>query len=230
MSVTTPHLICTAPGKSKPSPWFAACLAALVLSLSLATFATRRTAQSASSGTVLTAGSSFPQFAVADFDGDRRPDMARVEYGQDGSLGTQYWIQLQLTHSGWQLIGVVAPFGGLRVAASDVNGDHAVDLVLTTAWLNRPVAILLNDGHGRFRAEQPSAFPAAFDRAAGTSISHGRRPRGDTFAFPSRAGLFANVCFAHVPLLSRSCPHFGFPGLPSTSPGSQRGRAPPIRS
>ncbi|SRR5579875_1563076 len=230
MSTTASRLIRAASRKNRLSALLAACLATFLLSFSLVAFAARRIAPPASSSALLTASSSFPQFAIADFDGDRRPDMARVEPGQNSPVGTQYWIQLQLTHSGWQLIGVVAPFGGLRVSASDVNGDHAVDLVLSTAWLNRPVAILLNDGHGRFRAEQPSAFPAAFDRAAETSILHGRRLRGEPFAFPSRAGLFAKVCFAHAPLLDRSCPHFSFPGLLSTSFCSQRGRAPPIRS
>jgi len=58
---------------------------------------------------------------------------------------------------------IVAPPGGLIIEARDVNGDNAVDLVLTTAWFRQPVAIFLNDGHGNFSRFEPAAFPGAFD-------------------------------------------------------------------
>ena len=101
-------------------------------------------------------------FAIADFDGDKRPDLASVEGGQIGSASTNYSIQLHLTTYGRQAIQFIAPNGGLAIEARDVNGDHAVDLVLTTAWFNQPVAVLLNDGHGRFTRAEPSEFPGAF--------------------------------------------------------------------
>lgn len=101
-------------------------------------------------------------FAIADFDGDQRPDLASVEASRLGSSSMGYWIQFQLTASGRQAIQLVAPPGGLTIEARDVNGDHAVDLVLTTAWFNQPVAVLLNDGHGRFTRAEPSEFPGAF--------------------------------------------------------------------
>ena len=56
--------------------------------------------------------------------------------------------------------------GGLEIAARDVNGDHAIDLVLTAAWFRQPVAILLNDGHGNFSAVEPMEFPGAFDESS----------------------------------------------------------------
>jgi hypothetical protein len=78
---------------------------------------------------------------------------------------TDYWIHLQLAAGGRQSIRLVAPAGGLRIEARDVNGDHAVDLVLATAWLNEPVAILLNNGHGSFSRVEPTAFPGVFSEA-----------------------------------------------------------------
>src|ERR1700730_5036169 len=66
-------------------------------------------------------------FAIADFDGDLRPDIASVQTGRSGFSGTDYWIQLQLTTAGRQSFHVVASIGGLQIAARDVNGDHAVD-------------------------------------------------------------------------------------------------------
>lgn len=105
-------------------------------------------------------------FSVADFDGDSRPDLASVQAGKSDSLRTDYWIQLQLSASGRQTFRIVAPLGGLQIASRDVNGDNAPDLVLTTAWLGLPVAILLNDGHGNFSQVEPAAFPKAFSESS----------------------------------------------------------------
>jgi hypothetical protein len=104
-------------------------------------------------------------FAIADFDGDRRPDLASVQSGPNGSSTTDYRIQLQLSETGRQSIQVLAPAGGLWIEARDVNGDDAVDLVLSTAWSRQPVAIFLNDGRGNFSRTKTSAFPGAFHRS-----------------------------------------------------------------
>lgn len=102
------------------------------------------------------------QFAIADFDGDRRPDLATVQVGQNSSLDTQYWIAFQLSSGPRQTLGITAPNGGLHIASRDVNGDDFLDVVVTTAWTNRPVTVLLNDGRGNFTRFDPSAFPSAF--------------------------------------------------------------------
>jgi hypothetical protein len=113
------------------------------------------------------AGSFGPalSFAVADFDGDSRPDLATVQAGNSDSLRTDYWVQLQLTAAGRQTFRIVAPLGGIQIVSRDVNGDNALDLVLTTAWLRQPLAILLNDGHGTFLPVDPDAFPEAFSES-----------------------------------------------------------------
>jgi len=101
-------------------------------------------------------------FSIADLDGDCKPDLASVQAGKSDLSSTDYWIQLQFSAAGRQSFQIVAPMGGLQIAARDVNGDHALDLVLTTAWLGQPVAILLNDGQGSFSRVDPDAFPEAF--------------------------------------------------------------------
>ena len=88
------------------------------------------------------------QFAIADFDGDVRPDLASIRAGSSSAGNTNYWIQLQLSTAGQQFIQLVAPAGGLRIEARDVNGDHAPDLVFATAWLSQPVAIKSAFGRG----------------------------------------------------------------------------------
>ena len=102
-------------------------------------------------------------FAIADFDGDRKPDLATVEV-QKGSFSgnSRYSIRLQLTAGATQVFGVIAPAGGLQIVLRDVNGDDALDVLVSTAWQHKQVAVLLNDGHGKFKLADPRTFPAAF--------------------------------------------------------------------
>ena len=102
------------------------------------------------------------QFAIADFDGDSRPDLAIVQVGQIGRQDTHYSIGIQLSTGGRQTVGVTAPSGGLRLDSRDVNGDKFLDVIVTTVWTNLPVAILLNDGRGNFSQSDPSTFEGAF--------------------------------------------------------------------
>jgi hypothetical protein len=121
-------------------------------------------------------------FAIADFDGDRKPDLAIVEMqSSNSSTATQYSIRFQLTAGAAQSFGVSAPAGGLQIVARDVNGDDAQDLLVSTAWLHQEVAVLLNDGHGNFTLANPSAFPAAIWQCA-ASWESGACPQCDSVA------------------------------------------------
>lgn len=107
-----------------------------------------------------------PQFAIEDFDGDSKPDIATVLQGRSGSADNHYRIRFQLSSGGSQNIDLTAPAGGLDISSRDVNGDDFLDVVVTTAATNRPVAVLLNDGAGNFTASDPSAFPGAFHKSS----------------------------------------------------------------
>jgi len=106
-----------------------------------------------------------PQFAIEDFDGDSRPDIATVVEGRSGASDNHYRIRFQLSSGGSQNIDLTAPVGGLDLSSRDVNGDDFLDVVVTTAGSNQPVAVLLNDGAGTFTASDPSAFPGAFRKS-----------------------------------------------------------------
>jgi hypothetical protein len=96
-------------------------------------------------------------FAIADLDGDLRPDFASIQTGSNNSSGTDYWLQLHLA-AGRQSIRLVAPPGGLVIEARTLKGRVAADLVVRTAWFRQPVAIFLNDGHGSFSRAKLSTF------------------------------------------------------------------------
>lgn len=108
------------------------------------------------------------QFAIADFDGDTRPDLATVHVSGRISDGTRYLIAFELSSGSRQTLRITAPAGGVQISSRDVNGDTFTDVVVTTAWTNLPVAVLLNDGKGNFTPASPSNFPDAF-RAADSS-------------------------------------------------------------
>lgn len=99
------------------------------------------------------------RFAIADFDGDLKPDLATIHVGGGNARSTQYSIRFELSSGAAQSISLIAPSGGLQIVPQDVNGDKIPDLIVSTQWLNRPVAVLLNDGHGNFTLTDPSAFP-----------------------------------------------------------------------
>ncbi len=98
------------------------------------------------------------RFAIADFDGDLKPDLATVQVGGSNARTTHYSIRFELSSGTARSISLIAPSGGLQIVPQDVNGDKIPDLIVSTQWLNRPVAVLLNDGHGNFTLADPGAF------------------------------------------------------------------------
>jgi hypothetical protein len=83
-----------------------------------------------------------------------------VETEQIGASHARYWIGFRMSAGFQQRIGVTAPVGGLAIDSRDVNGDNYLDLIISTAWLNSPIVILVNDGHGNFTVSDPAAFSA----------------------------------------------------------------------
>jgi hypothetical protein len=130
-------------------------------------------------------------FAIADFDGDRRPDFASIQPGQNRRGSSDYSIQLDLSELGRRSIHVVAPLGGLLIEARDVDGDHTVDLVVSTAWRKQPVAIFLNDGHGGFSRAEVTAFPGV-SSACQRNLASAPNPATDVLGMSPQSG--AGIC------------------------------------
>jgi hypothetical protein len=146
----------------------------LLLLCTVSCFATRGTGLSAQK-TAVFAHSASTHFAIADFDGDNRPDLASVETGLIGASRARYWIGFRMSAGVRQMIGVNGPVGGLEIASRDVNGDNIADLVVSAAWLKSPIAVLVNDGHGNFTVRDPAAFSAALTNPSRTLESPSRQ-------------------------------------------------------
>lgn len=165
-------------------------------------------------------------FAVADFDGDRRPDFASIQAIQDSS---DYSIQISLSQFGPQSLHLLAPVGGLVIEARDVDGNHTVDLLLSTAWRKQPVAIFLNNGRGGFSRAEAAAFPGAFSECK-TNLVSASNPARDALGLSPQPGADIgleenNSGFDRSParlILSSSA---GF--APDSFLTSHSGRAPP---
>lgn len=98
------------------------------------------------------------EFVIADFDGDQKPDLATVQQERSESQSTNYSIHFELSQGPQPAIGITARAGGLKLIWRDVNGDDALDLVVRTSLDSTLVAVLLNDGHGKFTQAQPGKF------------------------------------------------------------------------
>jgi hypothetical protein len=97
--------------------------------------------------------------AIADLDGDGRPDLATVTSKRWGPNAFRYQVELTLSSRiGPSSFCVSAEAGGLRIVPRDVDGDGDLDLVITNARSFAPVGIWINDGHGEFTQGDKTAY------------------------------------------------------------------------
>jgi hypothetical protein len=171
-------------------------------------------------------------FAIDDFDGDHRPDLASVQQVSNNSSDTIYRVQFQLSAVGQQSIHLVGPSGGLRIATRDVNGDDIPDLIVSSAWREETLAVLVNDGRGAFSLADPSSFPTSFG-GSGKTLNCKLPPQTDTVATAPRlpVGDFSGSKYLlHPSPATSSIPRANFATLRSLLLESLLGRAPPTPS
>ncbi len=124
-------------------------------------------------------------FAIDYLDGDHRPDLASVQQISNSSSATIYRIEFQLSATGQQSIHLVGPSGGLRIATRDVNGDGIPDLIVSLAWREEPLGVLVNDGRGAFSLAALSSFPRTF-AGSGKTLNCKLPQQTDTVATPTK--------------------------------------------
>jgi len=171
-------------------------------------------------------------FAIDDFDMDGRPNLATVEPVSNSPSLTIYRIQVQLGDGGRQSTEILAPSGGLRLTAHDVDGNSIPDLIVSLAWREGSFAVLLNDGHASFSLADPSSFPRVSGES-GETLNGKSPPQTDTVATPSKLPVGDLSGFEYL-LQPRpdtsSIPRANFATLGSLLLESLLGRAPPTPS
>jgi hypothetical protein len=172
-------------------------------------------------------------FAIADFDGDRIPDLATVNFDRSDASSARYSIRFTMATGPSQTIGLTAPFGGLLLSARDVNGDNALDLIVTTPALRQPVAILLNNGHGKFTMANPAPFSIAiWDSPSGWQPASA--PDQWAAALPPRSSSLGRCAQASsrasIKIVTELLPSFRTLHISNVQRFSLYGRAPPFLS
>lgn len=169
-------------------------------------------------------------FAIADFDGDALPDFATVQAGPATALRTNYWIEFEFSLGNKRSFAVSAPTGGLQIVSRDVNGDHFLDLIISTRLANEPVAVLLNDGRGNFTLADAKGFAAAIWDAR-QEWQAGAEEVNDSDAAMVSSGWAGRICTSSV--CAELLPAIAGAAIPpektdySVLPHEVRGRAPP---
>ena len=174
-------------------------------------------------------------WAVGDLDGDSEADLARAEIVRLSTNDGQYRINLDLSKSGTRFSFDVhlARTVGLNIDTRDVDGDHDLDLVITSGMLHRPVGLWLNDGEGHFSEADSSLFPDNMWRGPPrVSSNNGAEQDASAILDSSRIGVSSESCFVcRLPLQrhGNSFPEFGFVSLPIFA-GQLYVRPPPCNS
>jgi hypothetical protein len=106
--------------------------------------------------------------AVADFDGDRRPDIAflselDVEMGTSEVIGSGLLMACLNTKTGWRAVEATGGRGSLfgdKVAAGDFDADGDVDIVVSSHKNVNRFLVFTNEAAGAtWKANAPTEFP-----------------------------------------------------------------------
>ncbi len=102
-------------------------------------------------------------WSFTDLDGDLSPDMVRSTMVGPEARGFAYTVEFQM--SAGRLSKPIRVHArdvwGLQIVPRDVDGDHDLDLVVTTGAYAHAVGVWLNDGKGGFTSAGILQFPAS---------------------------------------------------------------------
>jgi hypothetical protein len=97
--------------------------------------------------------------ALADLDGDQRPDLAWAQPQGVFNGAYRYRVDVHLSAEVNTTFDVDSrAAGGLHIRAQDVDGDRDLDLVITSEFGREPIGIWINNGHGAFTKGKSEAY------------------------------------------------------------------------
>jgi hypothetical protein len=177
---------------------------------------------------VAAAHPSFHIGALGDFDGDRQPDQAVALPQGTVEGGYRYRIDVRLSSHAATTFEIDSHVpGGLRLSARDIDGDHDLDLVITSEFGRELVGIWINDGNGNFTRDLTSQNrPAIWQEAT----QHARAFRDETPRAPALATAPVNA----IPMSSRFGPlsqyPLSFPISAACAPSDRLNPGSPLRA
>ena len=133
--------------------------------------------------------------AVADFDGDDKPDGAvLIDEAWPRSHGGVRTVELHFTGRGNTNLTFESNESALGISAQDVNHDGTTDIVVEQPFTHKRLQVWLNDGHGAFQNARSEDYPASESayHGRGASSQHADSPavclatqRGHDYASPT---------------------------------------------
>jgi len=138
--------------------------------------------------------------AVADFDGDHKPDGAVLI--DSGLLLTQSGfrtIELHFTGRANTDLTFESNQNTLAISALDVNRDGAADIVVEQSVTHKRVQVWLNDGRGGFRKVRSDDYPFLDPGTRERADSPSERPDPSAIGLPTQRG--SEIAFSRVGVL-----------------------------
>lgn len=130
------------------------------------------------------------RIAVADFDGDNRPDGAvLIDHGWLQPKGTSRKIELHFSGRSNTELTFESSEASLTVSALDVNRDGATDIVVEQPFTHKRLLVWLNDGRGSFHQVRSDDFPAADTEVHETLQPPGHFPDCPALCLTLRLGV-----------------------------------------
>lgn len=170
--------------------------------------------------------------ALGDFDGDHLADVAVATPQGVVNGAYRYRVDVHLTSEPGTTFDVDSDAsGGLHISARDVDGDHDLDLVVTSAFGREPLGVWINDGHGHFTEGTAADYSPSVWQDSDRSFEAPARLRTPAlpFVYPT-GGSVLQQARSSVLLPARNLPLRATAPSPSQrplKPGSPP-RAPPL--
>lgn len=104
---------------------------------------------------------SGPRFAIADFDGDNKPDGALLLEPAPFLGSGSFQLELHFTGHNNSNINFQSPEPDVIVAAMDIDHDGDIDIVIQQSVTHKGLQVWINDGHGNFEKGRIEDYPSA---------------------------------------------------------------------
>jgi VCBS repeat protein len=117
-------------------------------------------------------------WSFTDLDGDLTPDRVRSTAVGADRQGFAYSVEFEMS-AGRASAPIAVHAGnpwGLRIMPRDVDGDHDLDLVVTSGEFGEAVDVWINDGQGGFTSGGVYQFPASIWFPGQSLAATGRVP------------------------------------------------------